>query len=146
MDYLQSFAISAAGMTAERTRVEVSTLNLANANTAASAGSVFRPLRAVLQAGTADRASLATAFDGLVGRGLSGPSVSVEPSGLAPRRVLEAGHPLADPQGYVSYPAVDTTAEMVTMMAATRAYEANVAAMNAVRVVALKSLDIGSGS
>lgn len=141
MDYLQSFAISAAGMTAERTRVEVSALNLANANTVLEAGSGYRPLRVVAQAMVA-----AGGFDTLVGRGLAGPSVRVESLNRAPRLVLEPGHPMADTAGFVSYPSVDVTSEMVSMMAAARAYEANVAAMNAVRSVAMKTLDIGSGA
>ena len=146
MDYLKSFAISAAGMSAERTRVEVAALNLANANTAADATGGYRPLRAVVQAlpvglGTAIGPGT---FDDLVGSGLFAPSASIEQSSRAPRRVHEPGHPLADASGFVSYPAVDSATEMVSMMAATRAYEANVAALNAARVVAMKSLDIGA--
>jgi flagellar basal-body rod protein FlgC len=150
MDYLKSFAISAAGMSVERTRVEVAALNLANANTAANtaadATGGYRPLRAVVQAlpvglGTAIGPGT---FDDLVGSGLFAPSASIEQSGRAPRRVHEPGHPLADASGFVSYPAVDPATEMVSMMAATRAYEANVAALNAARVVAMKSLDIGA--
>lgn len=146
MDYLQSFAISSAGMTAERTRVEVAALNMANANSAATADSVFRPLRVVAQAGLAAHGATAARFDTLVDSGLSGPSVRIEASNVPPRRVLDASHPLADAQGYINYPAVDTAAEMVTMMSATRAYEANVAAMNSARAIALKSLEIGGGS
>jgi flagellar basal-body rod protein FlgC len=146
MDYLKSFAISAAGMSAERTRVEVAALNLANANTAADATGGYRPLRAVVQAlpvglGTAIGPGT---FDDLVGSGLFAPSASIEQSGRAPRRVHEPGHPLADASGFVSYPSIDSATEMVSMMAATRAYEANVAALNAARVVAMKSLDIGA--
>ena len=55
----------------------------------------------------------------------------------------EPGHPDADAKGFVAYPGVNTLNEMVTMIAATRAYEANVAALNAARVMALKALDIG---
>lgn len=142
MDYLQSFAISAAGMAAERTRVEVAALNLANANSVGDAAGTYRPLRAIVHPG-----ALATnepAFSSLVGRGLGGPEVTVEEIDRAPRRVLEPGHPQADAAGFVSYPAIDTATEMVSMMSATRAYEANVAAMNAARTVALKALDIGS--
>jgi len=146
MDYLKSFAISAAGMSAERTRVEVAALNLANANTAAEAGAVFRPLRAVVQAtplGSGASIGPGT-FDDLVGHGLYSPSVRIEPTAREPRRVHEPGHPLADASGFVSYPAIDAATEMVSMMAATRAYEANVAALNAARTVAMKSLDIGA--
>ena len=71
MDYNQSFAISASGMTIERTRVEVAALNLANANTVAGPdGSVYRPLRVVAQAAFADA----------VTQGLSGANIRVEPT------------------------------------------------------------------
>lgn len=146
MDYLKSFAISAAGMAVERTRVEVAALNLANANTATGASGGYQPLRAVVQAvpvGSGVAIGPGT-FDDLVGHGLFMPSASIESGGRAPRRVHEPGHPLADASGFVSYPAIDSATEMVSMMAATRAYEANVAALNAARVVAMKSLDIGA--
>lgn len=141
MDYLKSFAVSAAGMAVERTRVEAAAMNLANANTVqdpAAAG--FRPLR------VAARAGQAAPFAILVESGLGStalPAAGVEPMDVAPRLVQEPGHPLANEQGFVAYPAVDTATEMVSMMSATRAYEANVAALNTARSLALKTLDIG---
>jgi flagellar basal-body rod protein FlgC len=84
-------------------------------------------------------AGLASQFD----QWMKGPAISVEPTPKAPRQVLEPGHPMANEKGFVSYPAVDHTAEMLTMMSAMRAYEANVAAMNMSRTMALKALDIG---
>jgi len=138
MDYSDSFAISAAGMNVERLRVEVSALNLANAHAAITTeGGAYQPLRVVAQP------SSATAFDALVKQGLAGPEASVEPSTTPPRQVLEPGNPAADAQGFVRYPGVDTTVEMMTLMTATRAYEANVAALNAARSMAAKALEIG---
>ena len=138
MDYARSFAVSAAGMVAERTRVEVAALNLANANTVQGGGAaVYRPMRVVLQA---------SEFSGLVADRLQAvplPTAHMEPTGSRPRMVLEPGHPLADKRGFVAYAGVDVAAEMVTLMSATRAYEANVAALNAARALALKTLDIG---
>jgi flagellar basal-body rod protein FlgC len=142
MDYQNAFAISSAGMAVERLRVEVSALNLANANTVADAGgAVFQPLRVVARAaaGSSDPA----AFSALIGRGLAGPVATVEATNLPARRVLEPGNPAADAQGFVSYASVDSATEMLTLMGATRAYEANVAAMNAARTMAMKALDIG---
>jgi len=146
MTYQQSFAISAAGMDVERLRVEVAALNLANAHTVASSESeAYRPLQVIAQASTGTRASEGL-FTALVDRALSGPTATVEATGLSPRRVLEAGHPYADAQGFVSYPGVDPATEMLTLMSASRAYEANVAAMNAARTMALKALDIGGST
>jgi len=139
MDYLQTFAISAAGMAVERTRVETAALNLAQAHTAQSADQpAFQPLRVV--------ATGAEGFGGLVRAGLESvplPSVTVEPSGVPARLVHDPGHPLADGRGFVAYPGVDPAREMVTLLGATRAYEANVAAMNTARTLALKTLEIG---
>jgi flagellar basal-body rod protein FlgC len=144
VDYQNAFAISAAGMSVERLRVEVSALNLANANTVAEAGgAVFQPLRVIARSAGAAPPGDPEAFFSLVGNGLSGPVASIETAQLPPRRVLEPGHPLADAQGFVSYAAVDPATEMLTLMSATRAYEANVAAMNAARTMAMKALDIG---
>ncbi|NWK44765.1 flagellar basal body rod protein FlgC [Ralstonia pickettii] len=157
MDYTSAFAISAAGMAVERTRVDVSALNLANANTVLGAeGSNYQPLRVVAQAaplGLGQDTGL-SAFSNRVDQGLetyelsqlSLPQVRTEPTGARPRMVYEPGHPLANDKGFVAYQGVDTATEMVTMMSALRAYEANVAAMNTARTLALKALDIGGQS
>ena len=153
MDYSTTFAISAAGMAAERTRVDVAALNLANANTIQDANGVsYRPLQAVLRS-----AATATGFSEAVERGVAAsaaderaalplPAASVEPMGTAPRLVYEPGNPLANDKGFVAYAAVDTAAEMMAMMSATRSYEANVAAMNMARTLALRALEIGASS
>jgi flagellar basal-body rod protein FlgC len=151
MDYTAAFAISAAGMNLERTRVEVASLNLANANTTQAAGEPgYRPMRVVarLAAGAAPSfaAALSAAEDSASSLAALLPNASVEYTQTAARKVHDPGHPMADAHGFVAYPAVDSATEMVTLMSATRAYEANVAAMNTSRTLALKALDIGGGS
>jgi len=137
MDYGRIFALSAAGMNVERTRLEVAAMNLANAHSAqhpAAAG--YQPLRVVSQ----------PPFAGLLAtEGAAAPTASVEPAPVAARLVQEPGHPLADEQGFVAYPGVDPATEMVSLMTALRAYEANVAALNTARALALKTLEIGRG-
>jgi flagellar basal-body rod protein FlgC len=139
MDYTKAFAVSAAGMSVQRTRVEVAALNLANANTVQGAGgAVYQPQRVVARPGTP--------FDALVAPALQPdalPVASIETADVRPRLVYEPGHPLADARGFVRYAAIDPATEMVTLMGALRSYEANVAAMNAARTLALKALDIG---
>jgi flagellar basal-body rod protein FlgC len=142
MDYSSIFAVSAAGMALERTRVEVAALNLANAHTTQGPGQVpYGPLRVIARA---------AGFGALMGGdGLpagASPEFHVEPANVAPRVVHEPGHPLADAKGFVRYPGVDAATEMVSLMSATRAYEANVAAMNTARTMALKALDIGGNT
>ena len=134
MDYTHSMAISAAGMSLERTRVEVAALNIANANTIAGPnGEVFRPLRVVADAD----------FASAVDAGLGVANVRLEQAAATPRMVYEPGHPMADGRGFVAYAGVDMAAEMVSLMSATRSYEANIAAMNTSRNLALKALEIG---
>ena len=147
MDTKNTFSISAMGMSIERARVDVAALNLANANTVISPdGQGFRPMRVV-----AHGSNPAFQFAEMMNQGVAqmneaASAFSIEPVDSAPRQVLEPGHPMANAQGFVSYPAVDTANETVTMMSAMRAYEANVAAMNASRNMALKALEIGGGN
>ena len=61
----------------------------------------------------------------------------------APRRVFDPSHPDADTKGFVEMPNIQVMSEMVNMIAATRAYEANTTAMNAAKSMAMKSLEIG---
>lgn len=158
MDYAQSFAISAAGMNLERQRVEVASLNLANANTVVGPNGVgYKPLRVVARSNDLATSDLADAwagrFDAMVRRGLemsgvgavvnSLPVVSLEPTDGEPRMVYEPGHPYADIKGFVSYAGVDSATEMITLMSAMRAYDANVAAMGMARSLALRALEIG---
>ncbi len=74
------------------------------------------------------------------------PEATIEPTVIAPRMVYEPGHPFANERGFVAYPGVDAATEMVTIMTALRAYEANVAALNAARTMTLRALDIGGGT
>ena len=138
MDYQQTFAISAAGMTVERSRLDVAAMNLANAQTITGAdGQGYRPQRVIVNA-----AQDSTSFAGLMAL----PTASITTTDAPNRMMLEPGHPYADAKGFVSYPGVDSATEMMTIMDAMRAYEANVAAMNASRSMALKALDIGGAS
>lgn len=147
MDFSRAFAISAAGMTLERTRVEVATMNLANADTVQGVdGSGYQPMRVVARAGMS--AGLGPDF----GRALAAqgggttfavPQISIEPTNVAPRQVYEPGNPYANSKGYVNFAGVDNATEMISMMSAMRSYEANVAAMNMTKTLALKALAIG---
>ena len=137
MDYQQAFAISAAGMNAERTRVETAAMNIANAQVAQHPTERgFTPMRAVVRA-----APFSALIDGR--SETSVPAATLEPTATRVRLVHEPGHPLADERGFVAYPGVDPAAEMLILMSAMRSYEANVAALNTARALALKTLEIG---
>ena len=142
MDYFNSFAISASGLMVEKLRMETAALNLANANSTAAAGSEpFSALTVVSQP--------TDVFESFLTAGGEAPTTAVsavlEPRIGAPRLVHDPAHPHADANGFVSYANVDTLSEMMTMMRATRAYEANIKAINAAKAMAQQALDIGSG-
>lgn len=156
MDYSRSFAISAAGMAVERTRVEVAALNLANSTTIQGPNGVgYQPMRvlaqpipmaATMQGGFASQVEAGLGDSEQSGWNLSLPQVTIEPTGVEPRMVHEPGNPFANAKGFVAYPGVDTATEMVNLMSALRSYEANVVAMNTAKTLALKSLEIGGTS
>jgi flagellar basal-body rod protein FlgC len=145
MDYSQVFEISASGMQAQKTRLEVAAHNLANVNTVMQAdGSPYQPMRVVTRA--TSRIGHAN-FDEVMTRSeAGGVSSSVVPDlRVAPRVVSEPGHPQADANGMVRYPGVDHLDQMMTINEALRAYEANVAAMQAAKSMASRALEIGGG-
>ena len=143
MDYLAAFAIGAAGMSVEKMRADLAAQNLANANTTRTAdGSYYRAGRLVTQA--------APGFDALMRAGAAQPLPMPYASGVVtvdtpPRLLYEPGHPHANERGFVAYPQIDTLTEMVTIMNATRAYQANVASISAARSMAQEALKIGGG-
>ncbi|MDQ2799857.1 MAG: flagellar basal body rod protein FlgC [Armatimonadota bacterium] len=148
MGFMDTLAISASGMTAERLRMDVVANNLANVNTTRTpGGGPFRRQQVAMAPATA---SFGDTLAGLSGDDDGSETVQggVQVAGIVPdmrpfKRVYQPGHPDADAQGYVSLPNVDTVTEMVDMMSATRAYEANVAAVGAVKSMAMKALEIG---
>ena len=145
MNISSIFDISAAGMNLERQRLEVSALNLANANTTRGAdGLPFTPLQVVVRSGRSPFDAVLNALNGGASLSGSGPIGEVQAADVPPRQVYEPGHPDADANGFVSYPGVNPVSEMVRLIAVTRAYEANVRVFNAGRAMAMKALDIGS--
>jgi len=143
MDYLQTFAISASGMAVEKARVDLTAVNIANASsTRGPDGTLFRPLRLISASRASDFAALLAnqSSGGLQGAQI----VAVRPVDTPPRLVLDPGHPDADERGFVSYPGINPVTEMVTLMTAVRIYEANVAALNAAKSMALRTLELGS--
>lgn len=144
MSYLQSFAISASGMAVEKERVDVTASNLANVHsTRAADGTPFRAMRVVSRAQAPDFEAMLSGAAGVADPG-GAQVVRLEPVDAAPRMVFEPGNPDANAQGFVAYPGIDPTAEMMNLVTAVRAYEANVAALNAAKTMALRALQLGS--
>jgi flagellar basal-body rod protein FlgC len=76
-----------------------------------------------------------------IGSGVRVTKISEDESSF--REVYDPGNPDADDKGIVKMPNVDVVTEMVNMISATRAYEANITALNATKGMALKALEIG---
>jgi flagellar basal-body rod protein FlgC len=145
MDLNSTLEISASALRAERLRLDVIASNLANANTTRTAeGGPYRRRNVVFVAQDME-SDFAATIEALAEQGArEGVKVArVIDDPTPPRLVFEPGHPDANPEGYVAYPNVNPVGEMVDLMAATRAYEANVQAVNATKRMAEAALSIG---
>jgi flagellar basal-body rod protein FlgC len=138
---MQAMEISRSGLDVEWRRLEVIAQNIANMSTSRTAtGEAYRGQRLV----SGPRADFAKLVNGGDAAALGGVTVyGVEPLQAPPRRVYEPQHPSADAEGFVTYPGIDQASEMTLMMKTSRAYEANIVAMNAARQMYSKALDIG---
>ena len=145
MSFLSSFDISASGMTAERQRLDIASENIANSETTRTAsGGTYRRKMVVLE--EVPSTSFRTRFNSLLNRTASKGGVKVteiveDQRDLYP--VYNPDHPDANEEGYVMMPNVDLVKETIDGMSATRAYEANITAFNAMKLMAQKALDIG---
>jgi flagellar basal-body rod protein FlgC len=131
---------SASALSAERTRIEVAVSNLANAESTRSIdGQPYRRRDVVL---AADPSST---FDGMVtAASATGVRVAGVVEDTAPfTRRYEPSHPDADAEGFVSLPNVDASMEMVDLIGAARAYQANLAAINVIRDMVARALELG---
>ena len=134
MSNFSSIDISASGLFAQRTRLNAIANNIANATTTRTEeGGPYRRQEVVF-----------SAHSGKFGSGSGGVEVDeVIESSDPPKMVHDPSHPDADKDGRVAMPNVNIVEEMVDMVTATRAYEANVQAINAARSMATKALEIG---
>lgn len=144
MDFLSSLDISGSGLTAQKLRMDVISQNIASAQvTRTEQGTPYRRKMVVLSSINGSE-SFRDAFDKATKVKTSGVKVEriiEDPSALVP--VYNPGHPDANEEGYVMMPNVNTAQEMIDMLGASRAYEANVTAFNATKTMALKALEIG---
>jgi flagellar basal-body rod protein FlgC len=132
VDFFTAMEVSASGLSAERTRMNVAASNLANAQTTQAAGGGPYKRRDVMMQSVA----------------LAGPIHGVEVSQITqdpspPRLEYDPGHPQADAKGYVAYPNVNPVEEMVDMITASRAYEAGITSMSTAVNMAERALGIG---
>lgn len=144
MDILTGMRVSASGMAAQRTRMNTISSNIANINTTRTPeGGPYRRKDVILES-----MPEAKSFGEIL---TSAPQKDVQRVQVtdvlvdrrAPLLKYEPDHPDADENGDVAYPNINLMEEMANMIQATRSYEANVAAMNATKDMAMTSLEIG---
>jgi len=135
-----ALAASASALKAELVRVEVATSNLANADsTRGPDGGPYRRRDVVL--GSAPVTTFESELGGMRATGVEVQEIVEDTAAF--RRRFEPSHPDADADGYVGFPNVNTAEEMVDLLSAARAYQANLAAVGVVRDLLQSSLDLG---
>jgi flagellar basal-body rod protein FlgC len=137
MDFFTALRISGSGLSVERARVNLASSNLANAEvTRTAAGGPYKRLDPVLESVPFD--DYLSAADGPAGVRVS----KVVADQTQGRRVYSPGHPDSDPEGFVTFPNVNPIHEVVNLMSASRGYEANATAVETVKGMANRALDI----
>ena len=135
-----AMSASASALTAERSRIEVAVSNMANAESTRGAnGQPYRRRDVVLTSNPIDT------FDDAMGRaGAVGVKVADIVEDRAPfARRYDPAHPDADTEGFVSMPNVDVPEQMVDMLSATRAYQANLTAIGLIKDLISRAMELG---
>jgi flagellar basal-body rod protein FlgC len=144
MSLFSALTVSASGMAAQRLRASLLVENIANSETTRTPeGGPYRRKDAIFSSqdvGSAFSSELTSQLGGQTLTGVSVTGISVDQS--APEKRYLPGHPDADAEGYVSIPKVNPAEDMVDLVGANRSYQANVAAMSAVKDMIQKSIDL----
>lgn len=134
--------VSASALTAERLRLDVIASNLANANTTRTReGGPYR--RQVVVFAPQAQTGFGWPLAERPGTGVR--VVGIRPDLSPLKRVYNPGHPDADAEGYVTLPNVNPVVEMVDLIGAARAYEANVTVINETKNMSVRALDLLRG-
>ncbi|MBN2072716.1 MAG: flagellar basal body rod protein FlgC [Actinobacteria bacterium] len=137
----KTLEISATGLSAERLRIDVISNNIANANATSSVdGTPYKRKSVLLKSREMD--GFITSLDS------SMKAMGVEVAGIVednspPVMKYDPGNPGADEEGFVELPNVNILNEMVDMISATRAYEANITAIESTKLMITRTIDMG---
>jgi len=144
VDFFSALKVASTGLSVQRTRINLTSSNLANVETTRTAeGGAYRRRTAVVGA-----VPLSETFEEVFGDALHDKThgaevVAVSADGGPGRLVYDPSHPDANGDGYVEMPNVNVINEMVDMLTASRSYEANVSAVKAIKGMAQSALEIG---
>ncbi len=145
MNFLSAMATSSSGMAAQRFRMNIISANIANAQTTRTPeGGPYRRRDVIFGALPAPRTFVEELRSQVrEDTPLHAKVLGVSVDERSPILKYDPSHPDANEEGYVAMPNINTMEEMVNLMLASRSYEANVAAFNATKSMALKALEIG---
>lgn len=143
MSFMNSLNVIGSALTAERFRTDIILQNFTNANTTRTAsGEPYRRRQVVFEERAINFGEvLSDEQKRLTQGGVRVAEVVESDKDFVP--VYDPSHPDANEEGYVLYPNVNTTEEMIDLMAASRAYEVNMTALGVVKAMAMKALEIG---
>lgn len=141
MGMFDTINISASGLTAERLRMDIIADNIANANvTRTQDGGPYRRKIAIFSEKDNFSGILNEEMNGFSKGGVEVREIAEDQSPF--KLVYQPGHPDARADGYVEYPNVDVVLEMVDLISASRAYEANMTVINDTKNMLVKTLDL----
>jgi len=144
MGLFDSININSSALTAEKTRIDIISKNIANANTTRSTGGLpYRRQMVVFEEskGSSFISYLDKHTNKFSGKGVKISKIVEDDSPF--KLKYEPGHPDADENGYVMMPNVNVVEEMVDLIDAQRAYEANITAINTTKTMMMNALEIG---
>ena len=145
MDFFTAINVSSSGLSAQRTRLNIASSNLANVETTRTPeGGPYRRRQVVLSA-----VPFSNAFEQVQRADMHDQTHTVEVTSIVndesePRLVYNPDHPDAREDGYVAMPNVNLISEMVDLLSTSRSYEANVSALKASKSMAMEALKLGS--
>ncbi len=144
MDFMTALDIGASALSADRTALNVTAMNLANAKTTRTAHGGYYRRKTVIRAATEVDSPFSKQMQSSLDRELRGVRVlNVLPDRRPPKLVYEPGHPDANADGMVSYPDINVVEEMANMMTSQRNYEANATTIDTIKGMYTKALEIG---
>lgn len=144
MSQFKAMAISSSGLSAQRLRMNILSANLANAQTTRGDEGGAYKRRDVVFSATPTGDKFDDFLNGTHGTELRKVDVvGIHKDPSAPRKVFDPSHPDANQQGFVEMPNINVMTEMVNMLTATRAFEANATAIDDSKQMAMRALEIG---
>ena len=140
MSLFAALQVSASGMQAERTRAETLVENMANAETTRTPEGGPYKRKDVVFSSELQESPFSAVFQNELATGVTVADITTDNS--APEMRFLPSHPDANAEGYVSFPKMNPAEEMANLLNTTRSYEANIAAMTAVKDMITHSIDL----